>query len=261
MTLFLIKDGIELFNCEKIIYFTYECDFNGLPIEFKNNIRKWSDYHFDWRIEYSNKQKRKEEIIKNLNLSKWAAKCFDHQPGIVQADFWKYTIMHSTGGVYADLDSLPETVDSTNKIVNSLTKKTDLIAMPKGAQTATIEGSNPSNFILSKKSYIGSELCRLVSEYLEIGGYFMKREDLPPNPQPITIFCEVIANNLDKVSQTYDDKYVSHSMAYKPIEYRTGTDIWKYERLWSQHLYHDEVNIKPYTKSWSEWYTISRISL
>ena len=259
MTLSLIKNNF--FYCEKVIYQTYECDFDELPAEYKNNSIKWLDFHPEWKLHYSNSYQRKEEIIKELNLSKSAIKCFEYHPGITQADFWRLTVIHKTGGVYADLDSIPTSINSSEKIINSLSKKIELIAMPDGYQLLSDTGSNTSNFIFSRDSFIGKEFMKVINESLEIGGYFLKNNQLPPDPNIGTMFNWTLFNNIDLVSQTYDESYVSHSQDYKPENYRDGTEIWKKERFFGENKYDKGAPILPYTKEWGQWYNISTTSM
>lgn len=260
MTLSVVKNDIEIFNCEKIIYQTYECDFDKLPPEYKDNTKKWLEFHDGWIIEYSNYYKRKQEISEKLNLSQWAIKCFDMHPGITQADMWKYIIAYETGGVYADLDSIPMCIDSSEKIINSLDKKVDLITMPKGFQSGG-NAANPSNFIFSKKSYLGQEFCNAVYKSLEIGGYFIKIGKKPPHPNTLPMFYTLIEGNIDRISQIYDENYVSHGQDHKPENFYTDTDIWRTERGWGDDYYNHEERIVPYTKEWNEWYNISKKSI
>ena len=89
----------------KIIWQTYECDFELLPEEAKECSQTWIKLNPNWEYRYMNAKQREEFILKVFG-SKW----FDIYSAcplkVMKANVWRYLVVYAYGGLYADLDTI-----------------------------------------------------------------------------------------------------------------------------------------------------------
>lgn len=87
----------------KKIFQTHECNYEDLPQNFKQTSMSWKNLNPGWEYIYHNKEERAEFI---LGYYPHLYDFFSKNPGIIQADVWRYCIVYHYGGVYADMDSV-----------------------------------------------------------------------------------------------------------------------------------------------------------
>lgn len=209
----------EYFNCDKVIYQTYECEFSELHDMFKKTAQTWIDMHPDWVYHFSSAEKRKEEIVSILNLSKHQIEAYDSLNGVLQGDIWRFIMTAEYSGMYADLDSIP--LSNVENVINKLDKAVDIIAPLEGYQIVG-EGSNTSNYVFGKNTYLGKELIKIIYEFLEMSAYNIKTGKKPLNFNTMEIWPRFIVVHRDRVAQIYSDQYYIHGKGMKPPqEWRT----------------------------------------
>lgn len=235
--------------CDKIIYQTYECSFDEMHLMFQENSNIWKSMHADWQYKFSNAEERKEEICKSLNLSKEAVIAYDRYKGIVQSDIWRFVVTNTTGGIYADLDSIP--TSSANNLINNINNQIDLITMPI---TYDAKGPNTSNFILRKNSKLGAEINKIIYEHLEMCGFLIKTLDHSMQFDIIKLFHKFTNIHSDSIQMIYTEDFVRHSNNLKPpSEYRDKIEEANKKSEWPTEI--RLLNfIDIYTERWNILY-------
>lgn len=203
----------KYFDYKKVIYQTYECDFLELHDKFKETAQTWIDHHPGWEYYFSSAEKRKSEVTSILNLSKNAIDAYDGLPGVIQGDIWRFVITAHTGGMYADLDSIA--LSNVENVIDKLEKQVDIIAPPEGYQIVS-KGSNTSNYVFGKNTFLGKELTKIVYEFLEMSGYCLKNEKELMLFNTMIIWPEFIDKHRDRVAQIYSPEYFIHGKGLKP---------------------------------------------
>jgi mannosyltransferase OCH1-like enzyme len=89
----------------KIIWQTYESDFNDLPDDAKKCVQTWKDLNPDWEHKYMNANDRREFVLENFG-QEWLD-IFDSCPfGVMRSNIWRYMIVYIYGGAYFDIDTI-----------------------------------------------------------------------------------------------------------------------------------------------------------
>ncbi len=141
----------------KNIFQTHECNYEDLPEIFKQTSMSWKNLNPGWEYIYHNKEERAEFILAHYpHLYEYFLKC----SGIIQADIWRYCIVHDYGGVYADMDSVCiKPLDYMLKTYND----EDLLAMDKnsvGPREKEKGYVNNSNFAAINNSKVLKNVIR-----------------------------------------------------------------------------------------------------
>ena len=90
----------------KNIIQTYNSDIKNLPYEAKECIKKWKDKNPSWNYMYFGEQDRLSFIEKNFD-SEWIFLYNKLPLGIMKANLFKYMSLYILGGLYVDLDHIP----------------------------------------------------------------------------------------------------------------------------------------------------------
>lgn len=89
----------------KIIWQTYECDYEDLPEYIKDCTKTWIDLNPEWEYKYINSLKRKEFVLNNYGED-WL-NIFNNLPNnVMMANMWSYMVLNSFGGLYVDIDTV-----------------------------------------------------------------------------------------------------------------------------------------------------------
>jgi mannosyltransferase OCH1-like enzyme len=89
----------------KIIWQTYECDYEDLPEYIKDCTKTWIDLNPEWEYRYINSLKRKEFVLNNYGED-WL-NIFNNLPNnVMMANMWSYMVLNSFGGLYVDIDTV-----------------------------------------------------------------------------------------------------------------------------------------------------------
>jgi len=89
----------------KIIWQTYETDFNLLPEEAKQCSYSWQIKNPDWKYMYMDSKQRDEFILHEFG-NDWYSLFKNIKLGIVKANIWRCMIIYIYGGLYCDLDTV-----------------------------------------------------------------------------------------------------------------------------------------------------------
>lgn len=200
----------NFFDLNKTIYQTYECDRSELHPIWQQTTQAWIDTHPDWNYEFSDYEKRKNEVLSILNLSKDATKAFDLLDGIIQADLWKYVVTSKNGGMYADLDSFP--TKSFNELFSKLDRPYELITPPFGHQESI--SPNCSNFIFAKNTGIGKELIDAMYKFLEINGFLLKNSKPMLDTIIIDYWFDILHLNKEKIADICNQSKICRSEGF-----------------------------------------------
>ena len=87
----------------KIIWQTHEWKYEDLPENFRGTLKTWKNLNPEWEHRYVDAKQRAEDVKKyDQNLYRY----YMLANKITQADIWRYIIIYTNGGVYADMDSI-----------------------------------------------------------------------------------------------------------------------------------------------------------
>lgn len=92
-------------NIPKNIWQTYELPFDQLEENIKESARTWQDLNPDWKYNYMDAKQREEFVLSEFGQD-WYDIFVSCPLGVMRADIWRYMIVYTYGGVYADLDAL-----------------------------------------------------------------------------------------------------------------------------------------------------------
>jgi mannosyltransferase OCH1-like enzyme len=89
----------------KIIWQTYESEYNDLPELAKDFSKTWIEKNPDWEYRYVSGKEREEFVLKNFG-EEWHKIYMSYTTGVLRADLWRYMCLYINGGLYVDLDIL-----------------------------------------------------------------------------------------------------------------------------------------------------------
>jgi mannosyltransferase OCH1-like enzyme len=89
----------------KIIWQTYECEFNALPQYAKDCVDTWKKQNPDWEYKYSSAKDREKFVLKYFGQD-WYNFFISVPYGVMRADMWRYMVLYIHGGIYSDLDTV-----------------------------------------------------------------------------------------------------------------------------------------------------------
>jgi mannosyltransferase OCH1-like enzyme len=107
----------------KIIWQTYKDPFYQLPQYAKACAQTWKDLNPEYKYMYMDDEEARSFILHEFGED-WL-EIFDSCPvGVMRGDIWRYLVIYTYGGVYADLDTIclkpiSEWVDSKYSVVIS----------------------------------------------------------------------------------------------------------------------------------------------
>jgi len=89
----------------KIIWQTYKYKFDTLPQYAKDAAQTWKDLNPEYKYMYMDDEECRSFILHEYG-DDWL-EIFNKCPiGVMRSDIWRYLILYSYGGVYADLDTI-----------------------------------------------------------------------------------------------------------------------------------------------------------
>jgi len=89
----------------KIIWQTYETDYQDLSDRAKELIESWKNLNIGWEYNYCSKEKR-ESLVKENFGKEWYQIYKSYKLDILRSDLWRYMCLYIYGGFYSDLDML-----------------------------------------------------------------------------------------------------------------------------------------------------------
>jgi len=89
----------------KIIWQTYECNYDELDSKALECLNSWKDLNQDWEYRYVSGKERENFVLKHFG-EEWHKIYMSYTAGVLKADLWRYMCLYVNGGVYSDLDIL-----------------------------------------------------------------------------------------------------------------------------------------------------------
>jgi mannosyltransferase OCH1-like enzyme len=132
----------------KIIWQTYETQYEELPNQIKIGPELWIEKNPEWSYRYMDAQQRQEFVLKEYG-KEWLD-IFNKCPlGIMRANIWRFMILYSYGGVYADIDVIPKKpIDDWLNDQNNFTIRLDESEPNETMFNIELIASSPRNNIL-----------------------------------------------------------------------------------------------------------------
>jgi mannosyltransferase OCH1-like enzyme len=89
----------------KIIWQTYECNYDELDSKALEFSYSWKKLNLEWEYRYVSGQEREEFVLKHFG-EEWHKIYLSYTSGVLRADLWRYMCLYVNGGLYCDLDIL-----------------------------------------------------------------------------------------------------------------------------------------------------------
>ena len=89
----------------KIIWQTYECNYEELLPEIKEFTESWKNKNKNWEYRYMSSDDRNNFVLSNFG-EEWFKLFNSCELGIVKANIWRCMVLYIYGGVYCDLDTM-----------------------------------------------------------------------------------------------------------------------------------------------------------
>lgn len=89
----------------KIIWQTYESEYNDLPPKALEFSDSWKKQNPDWEYKYVNAKEREEFILNNFD-KEWHTIYTSYKINSMKAGLWKFMCVYLNGGLSTDLDML-----------------------------------------------------------------------------------------------------------------------------------------------------------
>jgi len=214
----------------KIIWQTHEWDYNNLPIVYKKTSQTWKNLNPLWEYKYFNRTQRESFIVDNYPH---LVKTYLDEPGVRQADIWRYCVVHKYGGVYADMDSV--CVKPLDYMLENY-KNEDLIALDKGSVGPKEKEKgfvNNSNFAAVQDSKL---LKNIIDDlYTKVlNGERSIKWDMPDSWYSFAKY----ASNLD--GMVFDAAL--HTAEYKTTFLDFMVDLYGEKIMYSEYIKRNELN-------------------
>jgi mannosyltransferase OCH1-like enzyme len=87
----------------KIIWQTYEVDYDDLRNDYKMASLTWKNLNPEWEYRYCNAEQRRKHVEE---YDKEILEFYDICDGVSQSDIWRWIVLYQYGGVYSDMDSV-----------------------------------------------------------------------------------------------------------------------------------------------------------
>jgi mannosyltransferase OCH1-like enzyme len=196
----------------KIIWQTYEDDFNILLPETKECIDTWINKNPEWKHMYMNAKEREEFVLREFG-KEWHQLFNNCKLGVVKANIWRCMIIYTYGGVYADLDTKCNiSIDQWIKNDYTMTLSRDDDGNPDNFAIHTFAGQ-PKNKLLELilnqlKNNIKNNVIDK-NNVIELSGETVWSNILTGQEDRYKIYC------YDKGSNMFNDKAVTHFGVFK----------------------------------------------
>lgn len=153
----------------KIIWQTYECDYEDLPGYIKDCTKTWIDLNPEWEYKYINSLKRKEFVLNNYGED-WL-NIFNNLPNnVMMANMWSYMVLNSFGGLYVDIDTV------CKKPINYwLNNSFDLVCSTEFVDEDPKKDINVFIFAGKKNNIVFEKMFKSINNKLKDIGYSIEK--------------------------------------------------------------------------------------
>ena len=87
----------------KIIWQTYESEYDELPNKAKECVESWKSLNPSWEFKYVSKKERALFVEKHFG-KEWKTIYDSYRVDVLRSDLWRYMCLYINGGLYSDLD-------------------------------------------------------------------------------------------------------------------------------------------------------------
>ncbi len=244
---------------ERNIWQTYECSQEDLPDYAKEGIDSWVRYNRKWEHNYMSAQDR-ENFFKTEHSPEVYDTYMKMPMGVMKAGLWRFAILYSYGGVYADLDTtckykiskwLPNWYDMVVDIEGDTPwYATQVIAAKAGHPFL----KNAIDMCVERVKLGDWTIPNMVHYYTDVGMFtdsLMESMGLPPHEGDLRIKageyneCPAAKENMffsfhGDDSRVLLDKYVQH-LYWGDVGRKEGYIAWKADPIVNQS-YKDGFN-------------------
>ena len=146
----------------KIIWQTYELDYDDLRYDYKMSSLTWKNLNPDWEYRYCDAEARKIHV---KEYSDELYYYYEYLSPINRADIWRLCVLYTYGGLYTDMDSV--CVIPLDDVFKNNIKSNNFILGPQMldglAHTGTMASLGQSYTI---KKIINDLLIRIKKEFI-----------------------------------------------------------------------------------------------
>jgi mannosyltransferase OCH1-like enzyme len=149
----------------KIIWQTYELDYDDLRHDYKMASLTWKNLNPDWEYRYCNAEARKIHV---KEYSDELYYYYQYLTPINKSDIWRLCVLYTYGGLYTDMDSVCKI--PIDHVLKKYVKNSNLVLdskLPNGlSSNGTMASLGQSDTI---KKIINDLLKRIKKEYVSNG--------------------------------------------------------------------------------------------
>jgi mannosyltransferase OCH1-like enzyme len=161
----------------KIIWQTYESEYDDLPELAKDFSKTWIEKNPDWEYRYVSGKEREDFVLKNFG-EEWHKIYMSYTTGVLRADLWRYMCLYTNGGLYADLDILcKKSIESWLDIKLNFAVSEESIG---SGYTQMLFASSPNNIFLEnilkdikEQFYLNKEYTNIIDYVINESGYLI----------------------------------------------------------------------------------------
>jgi mannosyltransferase OCH1-like enzyme len=216
----------------KIIWQTYEVEYQDLSDMAKELIESWKNLNLGWEYNYFSKEKRELMVKENFG-EEWYQIYKSYKLDILRSDLWRYMCLYTHGGFYSDLDMLCKKPIESWLDVNS--KFVVSVEPDVPGYTQSIFASEPKNIFLKnilndiKDQYYKNEKYKNVVDYeTKETGYIIFTDSIIKTMKKTRDgFIEFIGQDAKKIHYESIDHYRAGNGGFFDSSYKS----WKTETI------------------------------
>jgi mannosyltransferase OCH1-like enzyme len=171
----------------KIIWQTYELDYDDLRHDYKMASLTWKNLNPDWEYRYCSAEQRK------IHIKEYSPNFYNYYKKLApisQADIWRLCVLYSYGGFYTDMDSV--CTIPLNDVFKNKTNSNIFMLMPQLSNGSYINGSMASSEKSNTTKAIANSLILETKNLLK------------PYDTNFKIKYNIISNVIEKYSRHID---------------------------------------------------------
>jgi hypothetical protein len=150
----------------KIIWQTYEVDYDDLRYDYKMASLTWKNLNPGWEYRYRN---AKEKELDVMEYSEELYEYYQYLDLINKADVWRLCILYKYGGLYTDMDSVCQ--HPLDDIIENWIKSDNFILAPRMSTGVSVTGTIASIKNSQTIKNILDDLLIEIKNTAKIGNY------------------------------------------------------------------------------------------
>ena len=183
----------------KIIWQTYECNYEKLLPEIKELTESWKNKNKNWEYSYMSSDDRDNFVLNNFG-EEWFEIFNNCELGIVKANIWRCMVLYIYGGVYCDLDTIcNEPIDTWIKDKYQMTCSRDDDGNPDEYNINVFASKPNSNALkdildILKNNIINKKITK--DNVIELTGETLWHNTIKGNEDKYNIYCYEKGSNI-----------------------------------------------------------------